>query len=173
IHGAAGADVMDATKDALDTMASVLPKEGTTSFLATTITQAPENIDRALKNVATYKNKPGQAEVIGVHLEGPFIAKEKAGAQPVQHMMQPNMEQFMHWQACAGDKIKTITLAPELDDKGIIQQLSGMGINVSAGHTNAAFSDIKLAVQKGIHQLTHLCNAMSGIHHRDVGAVGA
>src|SRR5699024_9709658 len=66
IHGAAGADVMDATEEALDTMASALPKEGTTSFLATTITQSPENIERALKNAADYTNKPGQAEVIGV-----------------------------------------------------------------------------------------------------------
>src|SRR5699024_11380797 len=82
IHGAAGAQVMDATEDALDTMASVLPQEGTTSFLATTITQAPENIDRALQNVAAYENKVGHAEILGVHLEGPFIAKEKAGAQP-------------------------------------------------------------------------------------------
>lgn len=173
IHGAAGADVMDATEEALDTMASVLPKEGTTSFLATTITQSPENIDGALKNVAAYKNKAGQAEVIGVHLEGPFIASEKAGAQPVEYMMKPNMEQFEHWQTCAGNKIKTITLAPELDEEEVIQQLSGMGINVSAGHTNASFSDMKQAVKKGVHQLTHLCNAMEGIHHRDVGAVGA
>src|SRR5699024_11716747 len=84
IHGTAGADVMDATEDALDTMASILPQEGTTSLLATTITQAPENIDRALQNVAAYENKVGHAEILGVHLEGPFIAKEKAGAQPVQ-----------------------------------------------------------------------------------------
>src|SRR5690625_659306 len=79
IHGAAGADVMDATEEALDTMAAVLPEEGTTSFLATTITQAPENLDKALINVANYNNKPGQSEMIGVHLEGPFIEKNKAG----------------------------------------------------------------------------------------------
>lgn len=173
IHGAAGADVMDATEEALDTMAAVLPKEGTTSFLATTITQAPENIDRALQNVADYDNKPGQAKVIGVHLEGPFIAKEKAGAQPIEYMMEPNMDQFMHWQACADNKIKTITLAPELDKEGIIQQLADMGINVSAGHTRATFQGMEEAVAKGVRQLTHLCNAMPGIHHRDVGAVGA
>lgn len=173
IHGAAGADVMDATEEAIDAMASALPEEGTTSFLATTITQAPGNIDRALSNVAAYPNKAGQSEVIGIHLEGPFIAKEKAGAQPVEYMMEPDMDQFMHWQACAGNKIKTVTLAPELDNGDFIQKLTSMGINVSAGHTNANFSDIEMAVEKGIHQLTHLCNAMTGIHHRDIGAVGA
>ncbi|HLQ71078.1 MAG TPA: N-acetylglucosamine-6-phosphate deacetylase [Bacillota bacterium] len=173
IHGAAGSDVMDATEEALDAMASVLPKEGTTSFLATTITQSPENIDRALENVAVYQTKAGQAEIVGVHLEGPFIASEKAGAQPLEYMMKPNMEQFEHWQRCADNKIKTITLAPELDDDGVIQKLSEMGINVSAGHTSASFADMKQAVKKGVHQLTHLCNAMEGIHHRDDGEVGA
>lgn len=68
---------MDATEKALDTMAGALPAEGTTSFLATTITQAPENIANALVNVAKYTSKQGQAEVIGVHLEGPFIEKAK------------------------------------------------------------------------------------------------
>lgn len=173
IHGAAGADVMDATEDALDTMASVLPQEGTTSFLATTITQAPENIDRALQNVAAYENKVGHAEILGVHLEGPFIAKEKAGAQPVQYMSAPKMDQFMHWQACADNKIKTITLAPELDEDDFISKVSKMGINVSAGHTIATYQDMQEAVKKGVQQLTHLCNAMPGIHHRDVGPIGA
>src|SRR5699024_6061944 len=149
------------------------PQEGTTSFLATTITQAPENIDRALQNVAAYENKVGHAEILGVHLEGPFIAKEKAGAQPVQYMSAPKMDQFMHWQACADNKIKTITLAPELDEDDFISKVSKMGINVSAGHTIATYQDMQEAVKKGVQQLTHLCNAMPGIHHRDVGPIGA
>lgn len=172
-HGAAGADVMDATEDALDAMASVLPEEGTTSFLATTITQAPENIDKALQNVAAYQSKAGQAEVIGIHLEGPFIAKEKKGAQPLEYISRPDLEQFNRWQSIADNLIKTITIAPELDDEGFIEQLSASGVNVSAGHTNATFNDMKQAVQSGVHQLTHLCNAMPGIHHREIGAVGA
>src|SRR5690625_7683714 len=75
IHGAAGADVMDATSAALDTIASVLPREGTTSFLATTITQKPQNIEQALENVAHYKNKHGKTEMVGIHLEGQLIEK--------------------------------------------------------------------------------------------------
>src|SRR5690625_484800 len=77
IHGANGADVMDATAEALDTIAAVLPEEGTTSFVATTITQAPEHVEAALKNTAAYNSKTGQAEMLGVHLEGPFIEKNK------------------------------------------------------------------------------------------------
>ena len=174
IHGANGADVMDGTPEALETMASILPEEGTTSFLATTITQTPENIENALKNVAKYQNKRGQAEIIGVHLEGPFIAENKAGAQPKEYIIKPNQQQFDHWQRLSGNNIKTITMAPEKDEDGaLIRYLAEQGINVSAGHTDSGFHEIKQAVQHGVRQLTHLCNAMSGVHHRDVGAVGA
>jgi len=174
IHGANGADVMDASEEALDTMASALPREGTTSFLATTITQSPTNIEKALENVAKYENKRGQAEMIGVHLEGPFVEKSKAGAQPLPYIMEPNLEQFEKWQQLSGDNIRTITLAPEHDKDGeFIRRLAAAGVNVSAGHTNAGFEGIKKAAGQGVLQLTHLCNAMNGIHHRDIGAVGA
>lgn len=174
IHGAAGADVMDATEKALDTMARVLPEEGTTSFLATTITQSPENIEKALKNVAEYKNKAGFAEVIGVHLEGPFIEKSKKGAQPEEYILKPDLSLYNKWQELSGHQIKTITMAPEHDEDGsFIQALTKAGVNVSAGHTDVGFEEMKKAVSYGVSQVTHLCNAMNGIHHRDIGAVGA
>lgn len=174
IHGAAGADVMDATEQALDKITAALPAEGTTSFLATTITQAPESLDRALKNVAAYKNKPGQTEMIGVHLEGPFIEKSKAGAQPLEYISKPDIKQFARWQRMSGDQIKTITVAPEHDETGeFIRYLHASGVNVSAGHTGIGFSGMKKAVAHGVRQVTHICNAMSGIHHRDIGVVGA
>ena len=174
IHGAAGADVMDATPEALDTMAAVLAKEGTTSFLATTITQAPENIEKALKNIANYERKPGHADLIGVHLEGPFIEKSQAGAQPIEYIIEPNIEQFKKWQELSGNNIKTITLAPEHDESGeFIRYLYESGVNVSAGHTGIDFEGTVQAVSHGVRQVTHLCNAMTGIHHRNLGMVGA
>ncbi|SEP90415.1 N-acetylglucosamine 6-phosphate deacetylase [Virgibacillus subterraneus] len=174
IHGAAGADVMDSTEEALDTMAEVLPKEGTTSFLATTITQSPESIDDALRNVAEYTSKCGQAEVMGVHLEGPFIEKSKKGAQPLEYIMKPDIGQFKKWQQLSGNKIETITLAPEHDEDGtFIRSLYESGVNVSAGHTGIGFEGMKTAVDHGVRQVTHICNAMTGIHHRDIGVVGA
>ncbi len=174
IHGAAGADVMDSTEKALDTMAEVLPKEGTTSFLATTITQSPESIEDALRNVAEYKSKRGQAEVMGVHLEGPFIEKSKKGAQPLEFIMKPDIGQFKKWQQLSGNKIKTITLAPEHDEDGtFIRSLYESGVNVSAGHTATGFDGMKTAIAQGVRQVTHICNAMSGIHHRDIGVLGA
>ena len=174
IHGANGADTMDATEEALDKIASLLPMEGTTSFLATTITQSPDNISQALENTARYPNKPGQAEMIGVHLEGPFVEKTKAGAQPKKYIVKPDLEQFKKWQEQSGGNIMTITIAPEHDEDGqFIKHLAQSGVNISAGHTNAGFAGIEKAVTQGVSQLTHLCNAMNGIHHRDIGAVGA
>lgn len=174
IHGACGFDVMDATEEALDAIAQYLPKEGITSFLATTITQSHENIEKALENIAKFTNKPSQAELIGVHLEGPFINEKMAGAQPRNFIEVPNKELFKKWQKLANHQIKTITLAPELDKDGeFIRYLFDAGINISAGHTDASFGQIKTAVDFGVRQLTHLCNAMTGIHHRDIGAVGA
>ncbi len=174
IHGASGADVMDTTPEALEKLAQVLPEEGTTSFLATTITQSQESIEAALENIAVYKNKPQTSELLGVHLEGPFIEKTKAGAQPEEYVVPPSIELFSKWQTKAGNKIKTITFAPERDEAHtLLTYLAGQGINVSVGHTGAGIDIMKEVVKLGVRQVTHLCNAMSGLHHRDVGVVGA
>ncbi|MCT1901846.1 N-acetylglucosamine-6-phosphate deacetylase [Oceanobacillus sojae] len=176
IHGGYGVDVMDATPEALQTLADKLPSEGTTSYLATTITQSDEEISSALKNVAAWttgEQKQG-ADLVGVHLEGPFVEVSKAGAQPKKYITEPDLDKFMTWQEDANGQIRTITMAPEHDKTGeFIKTLYKSGVNVSAGHTDASFGQIKDAVQLGIRQLTHLCNAMNGIHHRDIGAVGA
>ena len=174
IHGADGADVMDATEAALDSMARFLPAEGTTSFLATTITQSHESIGNALENVAEYQNKSGQAEVLGVHLEGPFVEKKRAGAQPEAYITEPDAALFSKWQRMAGGLIKVITMAPEHDaDGAFIRELTESGVVVSAGHTDTGFAGVEEAAAHGVSQVTHLCNAMPGIHHRDVGVVGA
>ncbi|MBU9722352.1 MULTISPECIES: N-acetylglucosamine-6-phosphate deacetylase [Bacillaceae] len=174
IHGANGADVMDATPQSIDTIAGVLPSEGTTSFLATTITQSTKNLDKALTNLKWYENKRKHAEMLGIHLEGPFVEKEKAGAQPKQYIIKPDLKLFNRWQGVSGNKIKTITVAPELDvDGSFLTALHKSSLNISAGHTNINYDDMKLAVSRGVRQLTHLCNAMTSIHHRDIGAVGA
>lgn len=174
IHGTAGADVMNGEEAALRTIAASLPAEGTTSFLATTITQSKEAIDQALKTVANYRIKYQEAELLGIHLEGPFINIEKAGAQPSEYVIPPSIEQFKHWQHVSNGRIKVITLAPEMDiQEDFISFLVHSGVIVSAGHTNASMAEIRHSVKKGVSQLTHLCNAMTAIHHRDVGAVGA
>ncbi|WP_152657632.1 N-acetylglucosamine-6-phosphate deacetylase [Oceanobacillus sp. CFH 90083] len=176
IHGGYGVDMMDATPETLQTLADNLPSEGTTSYLATTITQSDENISNALKNVAAWaaNGKKQGADLVGIHLEGPFVEVSKAGAQPKQYITEPDLSKFLAWQDDANGQIRTITMAPEHDKTGeFIKTLAESGVNVSAGHTDASFQQIKHATNAGVRQLTHLCNAMNGIHHRDIGAVGA
>lgn len=177
IHGVNGADIMDATKDALDTMVQALPKEGTTGFLATTITQEESLIESAILNVAKYieaKQAPGTAEILGIHLEGPFVNAEKAGAQPEQYIIDPDLEVFNKWQSMTKGSIKMVTLAPERPGGlEMIRYLAGHGVIASIGHTNATYEETIQAMNAGANHVTHLFNQMRGLHHREPGVVGA
>ncbi|MBT2643514.1 N-acetylglucosamine-6-phosphate deacetylase [Bacillus sp. ISL-41] len=177
IHGAGGADTMDATTEALMTMASVLPEEGTTSFLATTITQEQKAIIKALENAADYiehYNQPGKAEVLGLHLEGPFINELRKGAQPEQHIITPDIEQFMRLQKTSGNNIRLVTLAPEKENGNkLIAYLAKNGVIASVGHSDATYGQMAEAVKAGATHVTHLFNGMRGMHHRDPGVAGA
>ncbi|WP_431803735.1 N-acetylglucosamine-6-phosphate deacetylase [Halobacillus andaensis] len=177
IHGADGHDVMDATTEALAGMAAVLPKEGTTSFLATTMTQSQTAISNAVTNVGKYvKNEQpeGRAEVLGIHLEGPFISKNKAGAQPLNYIAPPSIKLFNQWQQQSEGNIRLVTLAPEEPGaKDFIKHVSSKGIVASIGHSEATFDQVTEAVDAGARHVTHLYNQMSGMHHRDPGIVGA
>lgn len=177
IHGAGGADTMDATTEALNTMASILPQEGTTSFLATTITQDKDEILKALRNAADYisnHNQSGKAEVIGVHLEGPFINETRKGAQPADHIFAPDVELFAKLQEAAGNHIRLVTLAPEKENGyEFITYLAENGVIASIGHSDATYGQMAEAVKAGATHVTHLFNGMRGMHHRDPGVAGA
>lgn len=177
IHGAGGADTMDATTEAITTMASVLPEEGTTSFLATTITQEQKAIMKALENAADYishHNHPGKAEVLGLHLEGPFINEARKGAQPAQHIIAPDIELFAKMQKASGNNIRLVTLAPEKENGNhLIAYLAENGVIASIGHSDATYAQMAEAVKAGATHVTHLFNGMRGMHHRDPGVAGA
>lgn len=177
IHGVNGADVMDATKEALDTMSSTLPKEGTTSFLATTMTQDTKEIEKALANVGEYlqgKQETGKAEIVGVHLEGPFVNPDKAGAQPLKHIIDPDLPLLKKWELLTNNMIKLVTLAPERPGGlEMVNYLSTHGIVASIGHSDATFEEVNKAIESGANHVTHLYNQMSGLHHREPGVVGS
>lgn len=176
IHGAGGYDVMDATEEALDGMASLLPKEGTTSFLATTMTQSHDSISAALKQAGDYMNshqKGGHAEMLGIHLEGPYLSKQKAGAQPTGHIVPPSIEQFEAWQKDSQANIRIVTAAPEVEGGyEFFSYLKEKGVTASVGHSAATYEQAKQAVLSGATHVTHLFNQMSGFHHREPGIVG-
>ncbi|MGE6369633.1 N-acetylglucosamine-6-phosphate deacetylase [Planococcus kocurii] len=174
IHGAAGHDTMDATPEALAGLAGALPKEGTTSFLATTMTQTDSAISAALQNIEKFQAQDGQAEMLGVHLEGPFISDKRAGAQPIEHIIEPSLTQFQNWQKLSGNQIRLLTIAPETTNGlAVIKSLTDEGIIASIGHSDATFEEVQAAVRSGASHVTHLYNQMSPFHHRNPGVVGA
>jgi N-acetylglucosamine-6-phosphate deacetylase len=174
IHGSLGFDVMDSTKEAISGLARSLPKEGTTSFLAATITHTDRSLSKALQNASDFKAGEGEAELLGIHLEGPFISPQQAGAQPVEYIVEPSFTLFQKWQAASGNRIKLVTLAPERNGGiELIRELSKTGVIASIGHSDASFQEVQKAVGAGASHVTHLYNRMSPFHHRQPGVVGA
>ncbi|MGB8001626.1 MAG: N-acetylglucosamine-6-phosphate deacetylase [Anaerobacillus sp.] len=177
IHGVNGADTMDASTEALDVMTKALPNEGTTSFLATTITQDTHGIEQAIEKVGEYINefqKPGHAELLGIHLEGPFLNHKRAGAQPLHAIQTPDVGVFEVWNKLSRGSIKLVTLAPEMEGgMELVRYLTERGIVASIGHSDATYEQVMNAVEYGASHVTHLYNGMRGLHHREPGVAGA
>lgn len=176
IHGAAGSDAMDGTIGDLEKIACAIAKEGTTAFLATTMTQSKENIDKALKNVNEYMKleKVDGAKVLGVHLEGPFISLKHVGAQPIEFVQEPTVANFKHYEEASGNNIKLVTLAPEVEGAmDLVKYLASKGIVASIGHSDATYNDCLNAIKNGASNVTHTYNAQKGLHHREIGVVGS
>lgn len=172
IHGSHGADVMDATPEALSTISRSITNEGVTAFLATTITAPGASIEAALRNLATLDGTDG-AQCLGVHLEGPFINALQAGAQPVDAIIDPDAQTFATWQALSGNRIRIATIAPERPGgTELLQALTDTGVIGSIGHSDATSGDVKAAETDGLRHATHLFNGMRGLHHREAGVVG-
>ncbi|MCM3550074.1 N-acetylglucosamine-6-phosphate deacetylase [Alkalihalobacillus clausii] len=173
IHGGYGADVMDRTKDALQTMAANLPAEGTTAFLATTITQKHEHIEAAIENVVAYRRADKEAEIVGLHIEGPFINETKKGAQPLEYIVEPSVPIMKKWMNLAEGMIKQVTYAPEKrNGSELAAYLRSEGANPSIGHSDAVYSEMEQAVAAGANQVTHMYNGMRSLHHREPGVAG-
>lgn len=175
VHGAGGADTMDCSIKSLQTISDKLIQSGTTAYLATTMTMAQETIEEALKQVRSYMKKqdedayPG-SEIVGVHLEGPFISPAFKGAQAAENIQAPTTQ----WIKPYFDIIKIITLAPEMDeDFKFIHEMKDSGVVLSMGHTGCDFETACSAYDAGVEHVTHCFNAMTGLHHRNPGAVGA
>ena len=176
VHGAGGCDAMDGTESALGTIADTLAAEGTTTFLATTMTQSRDNILQALRAVAKYRerSRSGGARLGGVHLEGPFISVRHKGAQPEEYVAEPSVRQFDEYNAASGNCVRIVTLAPEAEGAGeLISHLKKSGIVASIGHSGAREADVRAAVECGARGVTHTYNAQSPLHHRDIGVAGS
>lgn len=174
-HGAYGFDTNSADPEGLITWQRRLPSEGVTTFLATTVTASKDILLKALKNVAQIKRQtiPG-AELLGIHLEGPYIDPAYHGAQPPETIAKPTISEFEEYQNAADGHIRIITLAPEHDDAlALTTYCTQQGVIVSIGHSSATLEQAALASANGAKSVTHTYNGMSGFGHRDNGMVGA
>ncbi|MCR4431335.1 MAG: N-acetylglucosamine-6-phosphate deacetylase [Tepidanaerobacteraceae bacterium] len=185
-HGNFGHDAMEATFDALASMARFHLLHGVTGFLAATMTASYVDIRRAVKNVGDYiqkqggnfsasdcKENPG-AQLFGIYLEGPYFSMSKKGAQPPEYIKNPDIGELEDLIEVSGNNIKVVALAPELPGATeAISYLKSRGVTVSAAHTDATYDEAVNGIEHGITQVTHVFNGMRSFSHREPGIVGA
>ena len=173
VHGGVGHEVMDAQTDTFSHLAKFYAEHGCTSFLATTWTDTRERILAALQNVAEHVGaQPDGATILGAHLEGPYLNPEKCGAQNVEQIRRAEHNEALEFLDTG--VIRLLAIAPEYDENHwLIRECVRRGITVSAAHTSATYDQIHSAVAMGLKQTTHTFNAMTGLHHREPGTLGA
>lgn len=170
VHGMGGYDTMDATPEALAVISKEMVRYGVTSFLATTVTDDIALTKRALDNIRQHRASVNGAKCHGVHLEGPFINVKMKGAHNEAFIIPPDVTIF----EADADVIRLVTYAPELDPEDhMIAWSKRTGVRLSLGHSNATYQEALSAFNKGVHSVTHVFNAMRGLHHREPGVVGA
>lgn len=180
IHGGAGHDVMEGTPEGIAVLELHLARHGTTSYCPTTVSAPVDTTLRALEHladeieaVAKRDTHALRARPLGVHLEGPFISKQKAGAQPLECITEASVESFNRlWQAARGH-VKVITIAPEIAGaEAVIREAASRGVCVSLGHSNATLEETRRGIAAGGRHVTHLFNAMRQLDHREPGIAG-
>lgn len=160
------------TAETLQAMNEVFSAEGTALFQPTLATNTIEVFKKGIDAVRTYWQSGGKG-VAGLHLEGPWIHPAKRGAHIESLIHSPTVAEAEELLAYGKDVIKTITIAPEVCNDEVLQLLLSSGVVLSAGHSNATFTQAINSFEKGIPVATHLYNAMSPLHHREPGLVGA
>ncbi|WJH32357.1 N-acetylglucosamine-6-phosphate deacetylase [Paenibacillus sp. CC-CFT747] len=173
VHGGDGAGVSDGDPRSLARMCAFHARHGTTGLLLTTSTLPDERLTEALEAVRAYASSEEEsmgAEALGVHLEGPFLSEAYRGAQNPEWLQAPCVEKARRWMKASGDRIRLVTLAPELPGaQEVISFFREKGAVVSAGHSGADYDRMEQALREGITHSTHFYNGMPGFHHRRPG----
>lgn len=182
IHGAGGHDVMSSTEEALSTVAKTVARHGTTSLVATTVTAPPDETRRCLEEIARYIASPANtgtpampaAEIIGIHLEGPFISAACRGVHPPGAIAKPSITLLDRYLEAANGTVRILTLAPEIPGAlELVERAYARGIVVALGHTNATYEQAHTAIFRGARHAVHVFNAMRPFSHRETGVLGA
>lgn len=173
VHGAVSHDTMDANVGGLQAMAQFFASKGVTAFTPTTLTSSHEQILSALASIRSAMSQPtGGASIVGSHLEGPYLNIEKCGAQNPDYVRLCSPQEAQQY--FDSGVLRIVSLAPEFtENHWLIEQCKRLGITASIAHTNATYEQALNAIDLGMSQSTHTYNAMTGLHHRNPGVVGA
>lgn len=176
--GLAFPEIQEKDLDLLDKICDFLWQEGIDGFCPTIVTTSVKNIQRSLSTIDQFMSLQKQqsrqtSQILGVHLEGPFLNPQKKGAHPAEYLLTPSVEAIKFILGDYAHRVKIMTLAPELDPSDeVIPYLISQGIVVSLGHSQATDQDAKKAFQLGASMVTHAYNAMPSLHHRQPGLLG-
>jgi len=170
IQGAGGADVLDATIDSLKAISQTCARFGVTSFLATTVFKAGQKNQHVVTAARNAGRNLGGANLLGIHLEGPFVSPEKRGMIQPDCLSAPSLELLDKILDQTEGRLKIMTIAPELPNSfQVVRQLVSRNIIASFGHSNATYEQTLDGFNAGISHVTHLFNTMPSLHHRSPG----
>jgi len=174
-HGGAGLDFLTATESEMDRLLRWYATNGVTAILPTLSAGLKEDFISACQVLSRVSKKktPG-AKILGLHIEGPYINKEKKGAQPYDEKNPVNVSEIDEYICFFQDAVRVMTLAPEIEGGfNLIDTLIKNHIICSVGHSNATYAEVVRAVEHGLTRSTHTFNAMSQLEHHEPGVVGA
>ncbi|MCD8363245.1 MAG: N-acetylglucosamine-6-phosphate deacetylase [Lachnospiraceae bacterium] len=171
-HGCMGHDFCDGSAEAIEAMACYEASHGVTAMVPATMTLGREELLHICRTAAAYSQEKGAA-LCGIYLEGPFVSRERLGAQNGDYVRTPDVGFFRELQEASGQLVRLLAIAPELPGaRELIRELKDEVV-LSVAHTAADYEQAMWAFQNGVYHVTHLYNAMSGLNHRAPGVVGA
>ena len=174
VHGGGGFSLATGDAEEVRSYARWVVAHGVTSFVASIVGETPEEGEAALRAIAEAGPAGGGAELLGAHLEGPFVSAERRGALPEGWLRPPDAGLLRRLLEAAGGRLRLLTLAPELPGAGaLLEQALRAGCVVAVGHSDATYQEARAAFARGARHLTHAFNAMRPFHHREPGPLGA
>lgn len=177
-HGCVGYDFSNASAEEIEKMLAGYLKNGVTSILATTMTNEYETYKQAMRNIRTVMEKQAEdgittARIYGINMEGPYLGEDKKGAHDPRYLLPLSNDTFNELNNLSGDAIRLIDLDPRLEGSTEFIREHSRDKTVSLAHTSCSYAQAETAIEAGASHITHLFNAMNGLHHRDPGLVGA
>jgi N-acetylglucosamine-6-phosphate deacetylase len=174
VHGGGGAQCNSSDRDEITAVARFHVAHGTTALLATTVAAPPDELCAALGTIARSTGARDGAEVLGTHLEGPFLSRRWPGAMDPATFLDPDAQTVERLLEASAGTLRLMTVAPELPGAlELIVKLVEHGAIASVGHSDASYDQVRAAVAAGVRSATHTFNAMRPLHHREPGVLGA